>query len=516
VNLTAGSANTVVPAYVTPPTNSSADVFASIVPTDTIDSLADVLATCVNAAGGASDPACSGSTGLFSYTGGSNSLAVGTNGVQGPVATNTADAALYIAHNPGLPAQSGFANSNVDAVWAIPPTAGAPFGPQLTAAPTDFTLALNFVGGGLGGNAVSNISNANFVTVDLNGNVWAVNKTEKSVTELSNLGAPLTPTTQLTGTTTISKGGILLPFGTPGRLDSDQNGNVWIADSTSCLFALSPSGTQLAGSPFTTACPSNNAAGVAVDANNNVWVSSPVPFVSSVSNPSGALRAGFPVTGGLTTPTKWLGPDEAGNMWLTESSNGDYISSTGTLSTPYSGTFGGGSSGISAAFGSSSGTLVLWVPQPSALDIQPVNAVSPFTVGSSFLPPTETNSAGEIRADGDDRFIWVNGVENLIPPNLTEYLPNQTQVSPSSTGYTGGTLFQQLDAPQGMAIDQSGNAWVVNQTNYAMLHKIGPYGTQYLGNGTNSSNLTEFVGFAGPTQPLDSLNAKNSTYGVKP
>lgn len=69
---------------------------------------------------------------------------------------------------------------------------------------------------------------------------------------------------------------------------------------------------------------------------------------------------------------------------------------------------------------------------------------------------------------------------------------------------------------QGMAIDQSGNLWVVSQSNLTQTDKIGPYGAQYVGNGVQASVLTEFIGLAGPSQPVNALNAKNHTYGVKP
>ena len=512
VNLSNGSANTTTPAYATSPSNSTADVFSSIVPNDTINTLANVLATCVNAAGGASDSAC---TTLLSYAGGSNSWPVGQNGVQGPVASNTADAALYIAHNPGLPAASGFTSSNIAAVWGIP-TPQAPFGPTLTAAPNDYTLTLNFVSGGLGGNALSNVAGGSQMTIDNQGGVWVVDSREKVVTSLSNLGAPLSPTTQVNGTTTISKGGYALPFSTSGRLDTDQNGNVWISDSASCVFALSPSGSQLSGSPFTSACPAGGQA-VTVDGSNNVWVGG-TSAITSISNPSGTVRAGFPITSGFDVLTEFLGPDEAGNVWWTDegSNSAGFITSTGSLSTEYTGTLSG--PGSYSAFGVAAHGLALWIPEPTNDDIHPEEAVSPFGVGvyNTFLPPGGFGEA-EIQTDGFNRFWWDDQGSSVasVPPNISTYLVNETQVSPGF-GYQGGTPNVTLDVPDAMVIDQSGNAWVVNFNNYNAVHKTGPYGSQYVGSGSNATNVTEFVGLAAPSQPVNSFNAKNSTYGVEP
>ena len=57
VNLTTGQALSTTPAYATQPANTSADTFRSIVPTDLINTLADLVAGCVNTDGTGS--ACS-------------------------------------------------------------------------------------------------------------------------------------------------------------------------------------------------------------------------------------------------------------------------------------------------------------------------------------------------------------------------------------------------------------------------------------------------------------------------
>jgi hypothetical protein len=94
------------------------------VPQAEINSLANALASCVNSTG-ASSPPC---TTLFT-----NAQSGGT------VPTDTVTAALYIAQNPG---------SNVSSLASIPlPT--SPFQPSLSSVPNDFTIALNFTGGGL-------------------------------------------------------------------------------------------------------------------------------------------------------------------------------------------------------------------------------------------------------------------------------------------------------------------------------------------------------------------------------
>jgi hypothetical protein len=524
VNLTSGQANSIPPAYVTPPTNGIADVWSAIVPYDTINTLANVLATCVNASGGATDPAC---TSLFSFTGGTNSLPPSQgHGVTSLVATNTADAALYIAENPGLPASSGWPNNNLVAVWSLP-TGTVPFGPVLGVAPPDFTLALSFVGGGLGGTTTTSVSRATQLTIDLKGGVWIVDSGHTNVASLSNLGTPLSPTTQLTATGALVAGGMggYKPSGLVGTsivfLDTDQQGNVWIPDGTNCLIGISSTGAQLnSGAPYSV-CPSTGANSAAVDASNNVWVSGPGPsFISAISNPSGtALFA--PVTGGLSTLTGFLAPDESGNVWFTDGGqgNGGYVNGTGTVTIPWPSAFGApgafGAFGPLGAGSGGNGGLALWIPEDSVNTIQPVNATTPYgNPGATFIPEA---GMWEIQADGLGRYFFssTNGY-------VAEFTSNEAQISPGSptnVGYTGGSAVTGLSNPEGMAIDQSGNVWLCNQNNWNAGHKtVGPYANKYksASGGTSAAAVTEFVGLAAPSQPVKSLAAKYHTYGQLP
>ncbi len=98
------------------------------VPNTLINTLANVLATCIDSIGPAS-PTCST---LFS-----NTL---SNGTSGTSPTDTATAAINIAHNP---------IAAVSALFALQAAVGSPFLPDLGTAPTDFTLFVryNFTGG---------------------------------------------------------------------------------------------------------------------------------------------------------------------------------------------------------------------------------------------------------------------------------------------------------------------------------------------------------------------------------
>ncbi len=127
------------------------------VPLSEIDTLANILAACVNSTGPDFTP-CST---LFS------------NAMNGSTAPgDTATAAINIAHNPG---------ANIANLYGLQ-TGSAAFQPMLSVAPSDFSIAVSYTGGGL------NIPSA--VAIDALGNAWVSNYGGNSATELSSLGKP--------------------------------------------------------------------------------------------------------------------------------------------------------------------------------------------------------------------------------------------------------------------------------------------------------------------------------------
>jgi hypothetical protein len=90
------------------------------VPQSKINTLANILAACINTSG----PAAAGCTTLFANARGS-----GTN----PLPQETAAAAINIAHNP---------RANIATLYALQPQVDAPFEPRLGSAPDDFTITL--------------------------------------------------------------------------------------------------------------------------------------------------------------------------------------------------------------------------------------------------------------------------------------------------------------------------------------------------------------------------------------
>jgi len=507
VSLNSGAALQVTPAYANPPANTTPDTFRSIVPYDTINTLADALAGCVNTDG--TPTAC---TGLFAITGNKSN-------------ETTLDAALYIAHNPSL---GSAANINT-LMGLVAPT--APFQPTLLTSmpatlPNDLTLALNFTGGGLGGVNKYSHSGSVYIAVDGTGNVWIPNGAQQSVTELNNLGAPLSPTTTVTGTnsknsTPIALGGwgattsgLLID---PQQVAIDLNGNAWVTDATTCLAAFNQSGSPLSATPYTGVCKSGDgASGLAIDGNNNIWVAGG-QYISAATS-AGVVKSGFPVASGFDALTGFLGADYLGNVWYVDQGNGHFGALTNTGSAYTSSTQADLSGpGNYAAFGANS---ILWIPQGNAgtLNIQPVNALiaSINNIPSSILPSSEAAPSG-IAVDGNNNFYMANqggitnsGCSGTTDANISVLKPNGSLISPGCFGYVGGTAYTALGQPGGVSVDQSGNVWVVNSTS------LNPTATGQLGNGSGDSNVTEFVGLAAPVNPVLAQNASSHTYGAKP
>jgi streptogramin lyase len=418
------------------------------VPQQEINTLADILAACVNS---------TGPTSMQCMTLFSNATNNGVN------AGDTATAALNIAHNPG---SSPTAIANLLGLQ----TANSPFQPSLpsTPVPNDFTIAISYSGAGMNGPLP--------VAIDKAGDVWVGNTATgaNSVSELSPIGAPITTSAGYTG------GGIEDPF----SIAIDKSGNVWTANVTpDSLSEISSTGTPATLSPYTggglnapysiafdllghawvvnnvgqslsefsstgspiTTAPGdqggglNNPISLAVDALGNIWVSDSITLGAISEFYSSGTSAGMPISsstgdvgGGLADP--WgIAVDPNGNVWVADSS-----SSTSRISL-----FGAGGSAISSATGYTGGGLN--VPEGIAID-----------------------GAGN---------VWVANRSSTAtaPPYpdscISEFNSSGTALSPS-TGFQAG-----LNISLSLAIDGSGNVWTTN---------------------TNLNTVTEFVGAASP------------------
>ncbi len=99
-----------------------------------INTLANILATCVNTDGSVANGSVNGATSASACA----LLFAAATPQGGTAPTDTLQAILSIAQNPG---------SNAEAIFALLPGTGNPFGPVLSSpAPVDWTLALTYAG----------------------------------------------------------------------------------------------------------------------------------------------------------------------------------------------------------------------------------------------------------------------------------------------------------------------------------------------------------------------------------
>jgi hypothetical protein len=416
------------------------------VPYKTINTLANILSQCIQSSGAASNP-CSQ---LFADTATSSGIP-----------NNTAAAAFNIAHNPG---------ANTAALYNIA-AANVPFGPALPAEPNDFTLGINFTGGGLNG--------PYSVAVDAEGSIWIANLGDSTVTKLASSGAPLSPAAGFVNGT---------PLG-PVAITVDLSGNAWIVNAiTSSLIKYQSSGALLSPGLGYSGGGISIPEGIATDALGNVWISNFTNSASKFSNGGTPISPAYGYSGGGIGRPVGIAIDSAGAVWLANSSGTvnsiTKMSSAGLALSPPTGFSGGG----------------LNRPFSVAID-NDGNAWAANYIGNSV---TEFNSSGEplspssgFTGGGLSRpfSIAVDGAGNAWAANygnnaVSEFSNAGNALSPS-TGYTGGLL----NGPQAIAADGSGNIWVAN---------------------SNDISVTELIGVSVPVVTPLAAGIKNNALGARP
>ena len=422
-----------------------------LVPLTEINTLANLLANCVNTTGGTAgqNNACGN---LFTATTHSSN-----------VPTNTLQAILNIALYPA---------GNPSGQWALVPTSG-PFQPTLTAQPNDWTIPVLYSGTGPG--TVD-------LAIDASGNIWTAdagsNPNVGGVSELSNLGVPFAGSPYLSGNYGVA------------YIAVDLGGNAWVANSlTAQIYEVTPGGASTYG-PFSFQ-ETSSPFGVAVDNSNNVWISnfssSSVTEMSNQGAASAAISPSGGYTGGGLQGTGFIAIDAGGDAWVTNSSGNSLtkITPAGSLSN-YPGSSLNGPSGIAVDQGGD-----LWVTSGNGNNVVEFNSS-----GSQILtdgPGPNVSSLGSVPAVDGANYVWT---ANAVGGSLSEFISSAV-VSPSS-GFQGPTVTiastsysgKSLNTAQGLQIDQSGNVWVADYNSI-------PIATQA------NSYLTEFIGLAPPAiQPL--------------
>jgi streptogramin lyase len=374
-----------------------------------------------------------------------------TTPVGGVAPTNSLDAILNLVRNPGV---------NVAAIYTLS-TANTVFAPALTSAPADWTLFINFTGGGM--------SSPSGVGVDGGGNIWVASYFN-AASEFSPTGTPIYPNG-------ITSGGLEHSYG----IAIDAQNNAWIPDEDSsgvvnkglgAITVLNSSGQVLSGATGYSSGGIYYPIAVAIDPNATTWVinygDSSLTLLNSSGQPiSGAnayrsQKLVFPVAIAL---------DASHNAWLANSEDVTVtkVSPDGTQFTSYS--CCNGAAGIAV-----DQRGFVWVANYYGDSISQL--ASDGTVVSNGYSDNKASiwHPQGIAIDGSGH-VWIT---NYLGSSITE-LAGSTAASPGQIlspthGYAADAGFVQAFA---IAVDASGNLWITN---------------------FNTNTLTEIIGLATPVK----------------
>ena len=410
-------------------------------PAARINTIANLLNTCTSAT------SASGCTALFSAT----------TPAGGTAPNNTLDAALNLVLNPG---------NNVAALYTQS-TASTAFTPALTAAPSDWTMFINFTGGGM--NSPSGIG------VDATGNIWVASYFS-AASEFSNTGNPIFPSG-------ITSGGLYHSYG----LAVDAQNGVWIPNEDSTASGVNHglgSITTINSSGQVTSGASGYIAGgiyypiaVAVDTNATTWVinygNSSLTLLSSTGQ---SLSGSTAYTSPLFAFPVAIAVDANHNAWIAnqEDTTVAKVSPDGKTIASYS--CCNGASGIAI-----DQRGFVWVANYYGDSISQL--ASDGTVISNGYSDNKAsiNHPQGVAIDGSGH-VWVT---NYFGSSITELAGSAAsspgQILSPTAGWASGAKFNEAFA---VAIDASGNLWVTNFYTNTLTEIIGlatPVKTPLLG-----------------------------------
>jgi MBG domain (YGX type) len=405
-------------------------------PAPKINSLANLLHNCTaNAPPAGCNP-------LFSATTPSN----------GTAPSNTLDALLNLVRNPG---------SNAGLLYTQSIFGAVPFSPALTAPPSDWTMFLNYTGGGM--------NSPTSVGIDSTGNVWVASY-NSAASEFSPTGAPVF----LNG---ITGGGLSESYG----LAVDAQNNVWIPNEMSVnsglgsVTVLNSAGQVISGTTGYTAGGIAYPDALAIDTNGTVWVAdnydAGVTLLSSTQPLSGATGYTSPQ---LPYPIS-LAIDANHNAWIGNSNGGTVakVSPDGQFTSYSCCNWAGGIAIDQRGF--------VWVANYQG------NSISQLAADGTVISSGYTDNQASIQhpqgiaIDGSGH-VWVT---NILGSSITE-LAGSAATSPGQilSPTAGWALDAGLSHGWTVAIDASGNLWIPNFSTNTLTEIVGlatPVKTPQLG-----------------------------------
>lgn len=412
------------------------------VPQSKINALANILAACVETKGNGACPQ------LFS-------LATPPGGT---APTDTLSALLDIALHPG---------NNAAKLSALQPTPKV-FLPAFGGAPSDWTLSIEYTGGGL--------NLPQLLAADALDNIWVPNSAgyPGTLSEFSPVGESLSGANGFTG------GGLNEPF----AVAVDVAGNIWSANYGGGVSKHTSAGTPLSGPSGFMAAGLINPVALALDSAGEVFTSNSNNSVTKL-NASGTFVAQF-TNGGLDDPYA-VAIDAAQNVWVANYGSGNSVSKFSNTGTAVS------ASGFTGGMSQPSGIAIdrngnAWVANFNRASVSELSSTgSLLSGGSGFATSAPVSS---VAVDGDNT-IWTANTDGSI----SHLSSSGSSISPRNTGYISAAATAEV----GIALDASGNVWT-SDYNF----------------GFGNSSIFEYVGAAAPTITPLQLAVKNKTIGQRP
>jgi hypothetical protein len=428
-----------------------------------INTIADAMSTCINSNNVSNSSPSSACQAFFQAIYGTASY---------PSAAETASAAIYLAKHQG--------ESSATQVFSVAPSE-SPWLPDYASAavgtPSDATAAINFTG----------LNGAYGIVIDSTGNAYVTEKGSSGyIVKLPNSGAP-----------TFSS----VTLNSPSGITIDSSGNVWTpgkGTSAGVLYEFTSSLTPVTGSPYSyTPSLTNSALQIAADTSGYVYIADyGNSQVVQVNNTSPTTPAYLQNRTTCTNAVEGIAYNNSatfpGTLWVTGSGTNKDVCD---IPKPGSGSSTPNASGAIGTPGQyiavdSGGNAYVTAGNSSIYKVSTGSTVATISNSSSLV------SAGPVAIDGANN-IWVinnptatnstGNVDASLAPSIAEYCtactPRPGFLSPApATGTATGFQYGLLNAPQGIAIDGSGDVWVTN---------------------TGSSQVTELIGVAVPlTTPI--------------
>lgn len=407
-------------------------------PSAKINLMATLLNNCIASTG----PTSAACTGLYS------------NAIVGSTTpTNTLDAALNLVKNPA---------TGMTALYTLASAVTTPaYSPIPATQPSDWTLYINFLGGGM--------NDPTAVSIDSAGRVWVANYF--SVASLfSNTGVP------------VLAGGVTGNY----MLDSyggavDATDRFWVANEeggpsgVGTVTVIDKTGTPIATSPFTQG-GLNFPISVAFDKSGYGWIVDYGNSHLTILDSTGASATGTANPSGYTTsqfifPVA-VGVDSNRTGWIANQSSNTVTSVSADGNTIKSYVVGFGPSGVAVDKSNN-----IWTANYYGDSVGLVSSTGTVLSGSTGFVGGGVNHPQGIATDGAGT-VWVT---NYRKPGMSQFAGASaaTPGAPLSPDSVGWAPDASLLEAFGIAIDPAGNLWITN---------------------FGSNTLTEFVGMASPVK----------------